>query len=61
MSNQTVDEHEALARQIAYELFCDVRTVRRYLRGEHVRGLKGQLIADAVRRLRPASAPSARP
>jgi hypothetical protein len=50
MTNEPVDER--LARQVAAVAFADVRTVRRVLRGEPVRGFVGQRIREAVERLR---------
>jgi hypothetical protein len=40
---------EVLARRVAGETLADVRTVRRALRGERVRGLLGTRIAEAIR------------
>jgi hypothetical protein len=50
MTNQPVDER--LARQVAALALADIRTVRRALRGEAVRGFVGQRIREAVDRLR---------
>lgn len=44
-------EEERFAREIAAVAFVDVRTVRRYLRGERVRGLVGLRIRAVARRL----------
>jgi hypothetical protein len=49
---------ELFARRIAGELLCDVRTVRRVMRGEQVRGLVGARIARALEERVPGWGPS---
>ena len=41
---------EALARTVAGETLADVRTVRRVMRGESVRGVIGAIIQAALER-----------
>jgi hypothetical protein len=48
MKHRDIDE--ALARRVAGDTLADLRTVRRALRGEHVRGLVGKLIREAIER-----------
>jgi hypothetical protein len=56
MNQQVVDE--VLAREVATAVLADVRTVRRVLRGQPVRGLVGARIrAELERRRRNASKP----
>lgn len=43
---------ERFAREVATAAIADIRTVRRYLRGEAVRGFVGLRIRAAARRLR---------
>jgi hypothetical protein len=50
MMNDPIDER--LARRAAAVAMADVRTVRRVLRGEPVRGFVGLRIREAVERLR---------
>jgi hypothetical protein len=53
MKQQVVDE--VLAREVAAAVLADVRTVRRFLRGQPVRGLVGARIrAELERRRRDA-------
>jgi hypothetical protein len=50
MNQQVVDE--VLAREVAAAVLADVRTVRRVLRGQSVRGLVGARIRAELERRR---------
>ena len=52
LSMMTDPVDERLARHVAAVAMADVRTVRRALRGEPVRGFVGLRIREAVERLR---------
>jgi hypothetical protein len=49
--------NEALARQVAAAAWADIRTVRRVLRGEPVRGFVGARIRAELERSRPEASP----
>jgi hypothetical protein len=53
MKTTVVDE--ILAREVAAAVLADVRTVRRILRGERVRGLVGVRIRTEIERRRAAT------
>jgi hypothetical protein len=60
MKQHVIDE--VLAREVASAVLADVRTVRRVLRGESVRGLVGARIrAELARRLAADAEPVVRP
>lgn len=51
------DIDEILARRVAGETLADIRTVRRALRGERIRGVIGQRIREALAGANPCHSP----